>query len=68
MPSLPKRHRRTQGKEGNMPLDNFKIVDSTLREGEQFKHAHFTSEQKVELARALDAFGVEYIELTSPAA
>ncbi len=51
-----------------MPLDNFKIVDSTLREGEQFKHAHFTSEQKVELARALDAFGVEYIELTSPAA
>ena len=51
-----------------MPLDNFYIVDSTLREGEQFVHAHFTTEQKIEIARALDAFGVEYIELTNPAA
>ena len=51
-----------------MPLDQFSIIESTLREGEQFVGAHFTPEQKVEIAHALDEFGVEYIELTSPAA
>ena len=45
-----------------MSLDNYAIIESTLREGEQFVGAHFTPEQKV------DDFGVEYIELTSPAA
>jgi homocitrate synthase len=44
------------------------IVDTTLREGEQFGGAHYTSEQKQTIAVALDAFGVEYIELTSPVA
>jgi homocitrate synthase len=47
-------------------IRRFKIIDSTLREGEQFVGANFTTEQKVEIARALDEFGVEYIELTSP--
>ncbi|TEU17805.1 MAG: homocitrate synthase [Anaerolineales bacterium] len=51
-----------------MSLQDFHIIESTLREGEQFVGADFTTEQKVEIARALDAFGVEYIELTSPAA
>lgn len=51
-----------------MSLDNFSIIESTLREGEQFANAFFTSDQKVEIARLLDAFGVEYLELTSPAA
>jgi homocitrate synthase len=51
-----------------MPLDDFRIIDSTLREGEQFARAHFTSAQKRELALALDAFGVEYIEMTNPSA
>jgi homocitrate synthase len=51
-----------------MPLDRFAIIDSTLREGEQFATAHFTLEQKIEIAHALDDFGVEYMELTSPAA
>ncbi len=51
-----------------MSLDRFAIIESTLREGEQFANAFFTTEQKVEIARLLDAFGVEYIELTSPAA
>lgn len=51
-----------------MSLDNFAIIESTLREGEQFANAFFTSDQKVEIARLLDAFGVEYLELTSPAA
>ncbi len=44
------------------------IVDSTLREGEQFAHARFTTDQKITIAQALDAFGVDYIEATSPAA
>lgn len=51
-----------------VPLDRWAIIDSTLREGEQFANAHFTTEQKVEIAKALDAFGVEYIEVTSPVA
>ncbi|NLT41940.1 MAG: homocitrate synthase [Anaerolineae bacterium] len=51
-----------------MPLDRFSIIESTLREGEQFVGANFTPEQKVEIAQALDEFGVEYIEVTSPAA
>ncbi len=51
-----------------MSLDQFAIIESTLREGEQFANAFFTSDQKLEIARLLDAFGVEYIELTSPAA
>ena len=46
----------------------WRIIDSTLREGEQFAHASYRTEDKVEIARALDAFGVDYIELTSPAA
>jgi len=48
--------------------ERFSLVETTLREGEQFATAHFTSEQRLNIARALDAFGVEYIELTSPAA
>ncbi|HLQ05377.1 MAG TPA: homocitrate synthase [Verrucomicrobiae bacterium] len=51
-----------------MPVERFAIIDSTLREGEQFSNAHFTTEQKVQIATMLDAFGVEYIELTSPVA
>ena len=51
-----------------MPVELFAIIDSTLREGEQFSNAHFTTEQKIQIAKTLDAFGVEYIELTSPVA
>jgi homocitrate synthase len=51
-----------------MSLDRFAIIESTLREGEQFVNAFFTTEQKSQIARMLDDFGVEYIELTSPAA
>jgi homocitrate synthase len=45
-----------------------KLIDTTLREGEQFAKANFRTEDKLEIARALDAFGVEYVEVTSPAA
>jgi homocitrate synthase len=51
-----------------MSLQQFSIIESTLREGEQFVNAFFTTEQKVEIARMLDAFGVEYLELTTPCA
>jgi len=45
-----------------------RIVDSTLREGEQFAKSNFRTQDKLEIARALDGFGIDYIELTSPAA
>ncbi|MEM9082243.1 MAG: homocitrate synthase [Planctomycetota bacterium] len=51
-----------------MSLQEFSIIESTLREGEQFANAFFTTEQKIRIATMLDAFGVEYIELTSPLA
>ncbi|MBS1251172.1 MAG: Homocitrate synthase [Anaerolineales bacterium] len=51
-----------------MSLENFSIIESTLREGEQFVNAFFTTEQKVQIARLLDEFGAEYLELTSPLA
>jgi len=44
------------------------IVESTLREGEQFAGAHFAPADKQKIALALDHFGVPYIEITSPAA
>ncbi|OBT48451.1 homocitrate synthase [Pseudogymnoascus sp. WSF 3629] len=46
----------------------FKIIESTLREGEQFASAFFDTATKVKIATALSDFGVDYIELTSPAA
>lgn len=49
-------------------LRPWRIIDTTLREGEQFARASFRTEDKIEIARALDAFGVDYIEMTSAAA
>ncbi|MBI3536913.1 MAG: homocitrate synthase [Chloroflexi bacterium] len=51
-----------------MSLEQFNIIESTLREGEQFVGANFTRDDKLRIADALDEFGVEYIELTSPLA
>src|SRR5512137_834921 len=51
-----------------MSMPNWKLIDSTLREGEQFSKASFRTEDKLEIARSLDTFGVEYIEVTNPAA
>ena len=48
-------------------MTRVKILDSTLREGEQTPGVDFTLEQKLEIARRLDAFGVEYIEAGHPA-
>ena len=49
-------------------VSNFQLIESTLREGEQFANAFFSTETKVAIAKALDEFGVDYIELTSPVA
>ncbi|ADV67008.1 homocitrate synthase [Deinococcus maricopensis] len=49
-----------------IPAKRWAIIDSTLREGEQFARANFSSSDKIEIARALDAFGVEFIEVTTP--
>ncbi len=51
-----------------MPIGSYHIIESTLREGEQFVGANFTTAQKVDIAQMADAFGVEYIEVTSPVA
>lgn len=51
-----------------MSLQHYAIIESTLREGEQFIGAQFSSEDKIRIAHALDEFGVEYLELTSPLA
>jgi homocitrate synthase len=38
-----------------------KIIESTLREGEQFANAFFDTAKKIEIAKALDDFGVDYV-------
>ena len=52
----------------NVPVQRFNFIDSTLREGEQFRGAHFTIDDKREIADLLDRFGVEYMELSTPVA
>ena len=43
------------------------LLDSTLREGEQSPNVSFTTAQKIKIVKALDAFGVEFIEIGHPA-
>jgi homocitrate synthase len=42
-------------------VSRFQIIESTLREGEQFANAFFDTEKKIEIAKALDDFGVDYV-------
>jgi len=49
-------------------ISKFYLIDTTLREGEQCARAHFSLKNKIQIAKGLDEFGVEYIELTSPCA
>jgi homocitrate synthase len=51
-----------------MPFEAYSIIESTLREGEQYSTATFNTAQKLEIAGLLDQFGVEMIEMTSPCA
>ncbi|KAK5998289.1 Homocitrate synthase [Cladobotryum mycophilum] len=47
-------------------VSRYQIIESTLREGEQFSNSFFTTEMKCKIATMLSDFGVDYIELTSP--
>jgi len=63
--------RRAYSKAVEIPkpkLPKFAIIDTTLREGEQFSTAEFTHYDRVYIAKMLDSLGVEYIELVNPAA
>lgn len=42
------------------------ILDTTLREGEQTPYVAFTLDEKIEIARMLDAVGVDMIEAGDP--
>jgi homocitrate synthase len=44
-------------------MSNFSIIDTTLREGEQFINGNYDTETKLKIARALDDIGVEYVSL-----
>lgn len=49
-------------------MSKLEIYDCTLREGEQAAGASFSLENRVELFRRLDEFGVNYIEVGWPVA
>jgi isopropylmalate/homocitrate/citramalate synthase len=40
------------------------LLDSTLREGEQAPKVRFTQEQSLQIAKELDSFGVDFIEVS----
>lgn len=44
-----------------------KLLDTTLREGEQTPNVSFRLDDKIKIAQMLDRFGVEFIELGHPA-
>ena len=44
------------------PSDIIRIFDTTLRDGEQSPGCSMSPQQKVVMARALDALGVDIIE------
>ncbi len=47
-------------KDGSKP--RIEVYDTTLRDGSQMEHVSFSLEDKVEIARHLDEFGVDLIE------
>src|SRR5918998_3307096 len=49
---------------GNAKQDrSIRILDSTLREGEQHPGVSFTNKQRIQIAWMLDSFGVDQIEI-----
>ncbi len=53
-------------RKANSIMKSLAILDSTLREGEQFAGAFFSLEQRLAIARLLDAFGIDFLEVPSP--
>ena len=48
----------------NAPKRRIRILDSTLREGEQHPGVSFTIKQRIQIAWMLDSFGVDQIEIS----
>ena len=53
---------------GKRAMPQFAIVDTTLREGEQFATTEFMPFDRLYIAKMLDQIGVDYIEMVNPAA
>lgn len=50
--------------ENGSPKRRIRILDSTLREGEQHPGVSFTIKQRIQIAWMLDSFGVDQIEIS----
>ncbi len=50
--------------ENNNPERKIRLLDSTLREGEQHPGVSFTIKQRIQIAWMLDSFGVDQIEIS----
>ncbi len=50
--------------ENNNPKRKIRLLDSTLREGEQHPGVSFTIKQRIQIAWMLDSFGVDQIEIS----
>src|SRR3989344_8112653 len=48
------------------PKSDMEIYDTTLRDGAQNQEVNLNIHEKLEIAKALDDFGVDYIELGWP--
>ncbi len=48
-------------------LRDIKLLDTTLREGAQAPSVNYTPEQRLNIARSLDEFGIDFIEVGHPA-
>ncbi|MDE6594678.1 MAG: citramalate synthase, partial [Oscillospiraceae bacterium] len=50
-----------------MPMEKVQIFDSTLRDGAQGENVNFSVEDKFNVMKALDDFGIDFIEAGNPA-
>lgn len=57
----PNRHAHAYNSGGK---HNIRVLDSTLREGEQHPGVSFTNKQRIQIAWMLDYFGVDQIEIS----
>lgn len=58
----PNRHAHAYNSGGERA--NIRVLDSTLREGEQHPGVSFTNKQRIQIAWMLDYFGVDQIEIS----